>query len=376
MLAIFLILSAPPDTSHLLPIAAQVSGTVAEVAVVKPVQAAKKAVEKTVDKLTPNKPATANKQQRPRAQVLVFGSEDCFPCKIFERDFKALRDCEFTWSDTDETDIHHVDEDKFPKSFKQWNVTRLPTFILVKHTETGLKEEARITGYPNKEFKTASQFCNWLHWCSSGEWEHGKLSNRREVGEPQFSTVVDVPEVVEPKNETFAESIYCRCNQKALPYYLANDGSDPVTSCHEACHFLNATLSNQHNKAAFYVGDGKAVLIEKPQIFLRQIADKIPVAKRTNQLFITYLVHSRRTNDAWGLYMFDELNAYIAGCEHAKEIGQLERFADSAKSARTIAEYCESTIEVIKERLPNYNVASLETHFQNELARLEALEAK
>lgn len=376
----FLILFAVPPTDHLLPLDAHVVGIVAQTAAIKPVQVVEKAVEKVtkpiqkvIEKLPePPKRGEPHQLENKRSQVLVFGASWCDACCKFDKALLADAGELTRGKDGDFILLDYENRKQF-QGFLDWKVEKLPTFVIIEINERGkTKEVARVVGYPNDEFKDIPGFKAWLKRCASAEWKHGETAAANHSETPNSSlSVVDVPEVVKPKDGSFLQGVYARCPQAGLAYYT--DSKDGVTNCHEATHFLNATLSNQHGKQAFYIGDGRAVLIEKPEVLLRQIAERIPMVER-GELYATYFVRAGKSNDRWGLYLFDELNAYLAGCEHAKETGNAERLADSAKSAETMLKYCEATIEVIRAKQPRYNVAPLVEHLANETKRLEAFQ--
>lgn len=133
------------------------------------------------------------------------------------------------------------------------------------------------------------------------------------------------------------------------------------TNAHESTHGIQADLRNQFNIRssirynAFYVLNGKYVLLEEPGIRKRDIASYIPKSLRENR-YNTYIVGQSVWDDT-PLYIMDEWSAYINGgavsVEDAKNGKNKSRY-DGVKGALEFSIYSVALCMAVKDKDPDY----------------------
>lgn len=93
---------------------------------------------------------------------------------------------------------------------------------------------------------------------------------------------------------------------------------DLITWAHETTHGLNANIRNAHYKPglrfnAFYILDGKAVLLEEPaNLKLSTVAPKVPQSLR-GKIYQLYMIDQQKYWNDRPLYTWDEWTAYANG---------------------------------------------------------------
>lgn len=96
----------------------------------------------------------------------------------------------------------------------------------------------------------------------------------------------------------------------------------PMTWAHETTHGLNSRLrSGSPGFNAFYVMNGKAVIVKEPKGTLWQIGSLVPDSLR-GPSFNLYLGEQRRYWDETPTYLLDEWTAYINGSEVGSELNE------------------------------------------------------
>tara|TARA_B100002019_G_scaffold293521_1_gene321897 strand:+ start:8585 stop:9493 length:909 start_codon:yes stop_codon:yes gene_type:complete len=89
------------------------------------------------------------------------------------------------------------------------------------------------------------------------------------------------------------------------------------TDVHETVHGINNALSNiKSGYRAFYVGEGKAIWIQEPNVTMDDIVPLIPEELRGYRFPLYFLEQKKHWNDV-ALYPLEEWCAYIAGAECA-----------------------------------------------------------
>ena len=89
------------------------------------------------------------------------------------------------------------------------------------------------------------------------------------------------------------------------------------TDVHETVHGINNALSNiKSGSRAFYVGQGKAIWIQEPNVTMDNIVPLIPEKLRGYRFPLYFLEQKKYWNDV-ALYPLEEWCAYIAGAECA-----------------------------------------------------------
>lgn len=97
--------------------------------------------------------------------------------------------------------------------------------------------------------------------------------------------------------------------------------ADRVTYCHELTHQVNARIRNSLGGRvnAFYVGGGRAMILQEPNVRLETVAQYVQPAYR-NSAYQLYLVDQRSGWDNQPLYVLDEWTAYCNGSQAAREL--------------------------------------------------------
>lgn len=89
------------------------------------------------------------------------------------------------------------------------------------------------------------------------------------------------------------------------------------TNVHETIHVINNALSNsRRGYRAFYIGEGKAVWLQEPNIVMDDILDYIPQILRGYR-FPLYFIKQKKIWNEVALYPVEEWSAYIGGAECA-----------------------------------------------------------
>jgi hypothetical protein len=109
--------------------------------------------------------------------------------------------------------------------------------------------------------------------------------------------------------------------ESRLPHKHPCRDEDLVTWVHEGTHYLNSRVGEEHGRPGFYLTEGRAVLLEQPDLTLKQIADYIPEHDRRT-IYDTYLVKQRQWWDDRPLYLLDEWVAYGNGTACRKSLNK------------------------------------------------------
>ncbi len=159
-------------------------------------------------------------------------------------------------------------------------------------------------------------------------------------------TFVEVDLVAERiKDNSFFADVINHCNDPSLNFDCFK------TNCHESIHSINADLRNfysnklQKKMNGFYVGGGKAVIIEEPNVKKSKIAEFIPKKLRFNR-YPVYIEGMESMEDT-PLYIFDEWVAYTGGSKAAfvdefwsdSVFGNLEFSVFASALAMTVEKY-------------------------------------
>lgn len=104
------------------------------------------------------------------------------------------------------------------------------------------------------------------------------------------------------------------------------------TNVHETSHFISSELrKGRKNQNAFYLLDGKAVILDNPKITIDQISKYVPANLRGSR-YNLYLINQQKYWNNYPLYILEEWNCYILGGMCA-----VEDFNNNKKVERTDA---------------------------------------
>lgn len=136
-----------------------------------------------------------------------------------------------------------------------------------------------------------------------------------------------------------------------------------ITWAHETTHGINSAIRNHHvgkKINGFYVLEDQAVVIEEPNITIRDVAISIPESLRGPSYHI-YLVQQAIS---WGnspLYLFDEWTAYTNGSACGIELN-LPGTDFELLQANNFNVYCLYLAKAVQERVPDYNDQQLKLY--------------
>lgn len=138
-------------------------------------------------------------------------------------------------------------------------------------------------------------------------------------------------------------------------------GDGRATDGHESTHMLQANLRNSNGGRvnAFYMMDGRAVIVKEPGIRKSYVARFIPDSLREHR-YGTY-VSGQTAWDGEPLYLADEWSAYINGCIVALDdatSGRHRETSDEACGPLELGIYCVAMAMAVEKYDPEY--------FQNE----------
>lgn len=137
-------------------------------------------------------------------------------------------------------------------------------------------------------------------------------------GDPMW---IDVP-VLRPMDKVRGSTVLADIESRMPAGHGYAFPSMPMTWAHEATHGLNSHLrSGKPGCNAFYVLNGKAMLIREPRGRLSSVSQLIPPSLRGPSFYL-YLVEQRRYWDDTPTYMLDEWAAYINGSCCGREISE------------------------------------------------------
>lgn len=150
-----------------------------------------------------------------------------------------------------------------------------------------------------------------------------------------------------------------------LSYSIDNDFGDKhgrSTNVHETVHGINNKLRNKYkinlrkNVNGFYAGNGKGIILENPNITIRDIIPYIPEVVRGYRYNLYFVKQLGDWNEV-PTYPIDEWSCYIAGAETA--VDDINRGISIPKSdyvsgALEFSIYCSSLAMTVKEKDNNY----------------------
>lgn len=103
-------------------------------------------------------------------------------------------------------------------------------------------------------------------------------------------------------------------------------------SAHEFTHGVNSWYRNkiapQGGVNAFYVGDKKICVLNEPPTTLKEVAGHVPQSMR-GKCYAQYIISQSKDWDSQSLYILDELNSYVIGCEDYRKKGDIPNARNS-----------------------------------------------
>lgn len=165
--------------------------------------------------------------------------------------------------------------------------------------------------------------------------------------------MIDVPVVQNRVNES---SVYADIMNRADRPELGNSRS---TNGHETVHQLNSQLRNARGGGsvnAFYLLEGKAVILVEPKVTLAQVCEFIPKSLQESR-YRLYCVEQRQYWDKQPLYLCDEWTAYCAGCAVALDdykSGRGKENTDEAVGPLELGIYAVAMAMAVEQHDPEY----------------------
>ena len=170
--------------------------------------------------------------------------------------------------------------------------------------------------------------------------------------------LVDIQKVVDVENhESIYDEVMSYSNHKPF-----GDSHGRSTNVHETVHGINNILRNKYSILSkkkvngFYAGAGKGIIVENPQIVMRDIIPYIPLSVRGYR-FNLYFEKQLGDWDSVPTYPIDEWSAYISGAECAVDdhlSGRDTEKADCVSGALEFSIYCSALAMSVKEKAPDY----------------------
>lgn len=137
---------------------------------------------------------------------------------------------------------------------------------------------------------------------------------------------------------------------------------DPITWAHESTHGINAAVRNLYSDGgrrkvnAFYIGDGRAVVLEEPNIRKSSVNQFIPPSLRTSRSEL--YVRGMHEWDDRPLYILDEMTAYtnggLTGTEIAKNGNWRQGGRDGVTGQLEFTAYSFALGMAVEKQDPNY----------------------
>jgi hypothetical protein len=170
--------------------------------------------------------------------------------------------------------------------------------------------------------------------------------------------LVDIPRYknLQPANLIYNEILSF---SKAEPF---GDEHGRSTNVHETVHGINNYLRNEYKKLlkknvnGFYAGAGKGIVVENPNLTIRDIIPNIPNAVRGYRYNLYFIKQLGDWNDV-PTYPMDEWTSYIAGAECAvDDTNHSIRIpnSDYVSGALEFSIYCTALALTVKEKDINY----------------------
>ena len=141
--------------------------------------------------------------------------------------------------------------------------------------------------------------------------------------------IVDVP-VIQNNVDSSLGSVLGDIESRMPAGHQYRFPDDLVTWAHEATHGLNSNIRNKDIKPgttpnAFYLLDGKALLLEEPRgLLISQIANRIPTHLR-GKIYKLYMIDQQRWWNDRPLYTYDEWVSYANGAATRTDLGIVNR---------------------------------------------------
>jgi len=107
--------------------------------------------------------------------------------------------------------------------------------------------------------------------------------------------------------------------QSRLPNNVYWD-NNAITCVHESTHGINSLLRNQYQRPAFYLLDGKAILLNEPRTTISEVARLVPPSLR-GDIYQLYLVSQQRYWNKQPSYLFNEFVSYINSAVARQRLG-------------------------------------------------------
>lgn len=169
--------------------------------------------------------------------------------------------------------------------------------------------------------------------------------------------LVDIPQYRNVKNDTFYDETLSY--SKNDPF---GDEHGRSTNVHETVHSINNQLRNQYkielkkNINGFYAGNGRGIIIENPNLTIRDIIPYIPDAIRGYRYELYFVKQLGDWNDV-PTYPIDEWVSYIAGAECA--VDDIEHNiiipkSDYVSGSLEFSIYCTALAIAVSKKDPEY----------------------
>jgi hypothetical protein len=139
------------------------------------------------------------------------------------------------------------------------------------------------------------------------------------------------------------------------------NGHGRATNVHETAHGIHSYLRMQHSRGGtkingFYVLDGRAVIIEEPNMRKSRVAEFVPQNLRSYR-YPTYITGQRAWDDT-PLYIYDEWSAYVLGgmtnVDDVKNGVYKGGWTDGVSGCIGFSIYAVATCMAIEKYDPNY----------------------
>ena len=149
------------------------------------------------------------------------------------------------------------------------------------------------------------------------------------------------------------------------------DLSESVIYCHEACHMVNAQVSNMigwKQRHSFYMGRNRICSLSIPRVRLSKVSEYVQPSMRHKTLYKTYFLEAQRDWDQDALYILDEQHAYITELQCAREEHLDPLGAD--KYTEIFCHYADCVVQAVKDHDPQYSeLHDLETFVRQQRQR-------
>lgn len=185
----------------------------------------------------------------------------------------------------------------------------------------------------------------------------------------------------QPENAVNGEGILADVLSRSerAEYFRRKYADDKATCCHETTHDVNGRISilasrqprgsaTVHSETitrlvdgvdAFYVGDGRTMILQRPEITLAQVIRCVPREHRAGPLWDLYFVKQAAAWRSISLYAVDEWSAAINGWQAAVELGVADT-GDRSMSLK-FCHYADATVAAVKRYDSRYaNLSELE----------------